>query len=238
MSETSQFKLPLVAAAQAQKHVTVNEGFARLDAMAQMRLQSVSETVPPVAAADGDAFAVPLGAVNTWDGHSGEVALFANGGWVFLTPLQGWRAWVVDAGTKAVFDGDDWHLNLDRFSPFGAGTFGQIIEFDHVITAGASNVTPEVISDSMLVFGVTGRVVSTISGTGLTGWKLGVSGAEDRYGSGLSLGQGAWVRGMTGQPLTYWGGIPLSLTSVGGDFAAGTVRLAIHGLLLEPPRIS
>ncbi len=46
MSETYQFKLALLEAAQAQKHVTVNEAFARLDALAQLRVQSRSADVP------------------------------------------------------------------------------------------------------------------------------------------------------------------------------------------------
>jgi len=33
MDETARIGLPLVQAAQAQKHVTVNEAFARLDAL-------------------------------------------------------------------------------------------------------------------------------------------------------------------------------------------------------------
>ena len=38
MVETYQFKLPLVQAAQAQKHVSVNEALARLDAAVQLWL--------------------------------------------------------------------------------------------------------------------------------------------------------------------------------------------------------
>jgi len=61
MVETTQFKLPLVDAAQAQKHVTVNEALARLDTAAQLRLVSISVTVPPVTAGDGVAYYVPSG---------------------------------------------------------------------------------------------------------------------------------------------------------------------------------
>jgi len=55
MTETNQFQLPLVQASQAQKHVTVNEALARLDAAAQLRLESIVIAVPPVTATDGEA---------------------------------------------------------------------------------------------------------------------------------------------------------------------------------------
>ena len=47
MSETSRLGLPLVQAAQAQKHVTVNEALLRIDALAQIELLGVDATAPP-----------------------------------------------------------------------------------------------------------------------------------------------------------------------------------------------
>ena len=83
MSETGILQLPLVQAAQAQKHITVNEGLRRLDGMVQLRLQSLSISTPPLTAQEGECWFVPSGAVNDWAGHEGEIATFANGGWVF-----------------------------------------------------------------------------------------------------------------------------------------------------------
>jgi hypothetical protein len=48
MTETANLTFPLVQPAQAQKHVTVNEALARIDGLAQLTLQSVSDPVPPV----------------------------------------------------------------------------------------------------------------------------------------------------------------------------------------------
>ena len=42
MVKTANLELPLVQAAQAQKHVTVNEALALLDAAAQLRLASIN----------------------------------------------------------------------------------------------------------------------------------------------------------------------------------------------------
>ena len=56
MSNTYQFELPMLQAAQAQKHVTVNEALARVDALAQLRFVSRSVSVPPSSAVDGQAY--------------------------------------------------------------------------------------------------------------------------------------------------------------------------------------
>jgi hypothetical protein len=206
MVDTNQFKLPLLDAAQAQKHVTVNEALARLDTAVQLRLVSISETVPPVTAVDGVAYYVPTGAVNAWDGHIGDVAIFANGGWVFLTPKIGWRAWVEDIGNRAMFDGLIWRHGLVTMSPGGAGTVMTLNEFDHVITPGAVNSTLVTIEDATFVLGVSGRILTDIAGTGITDWKLGVEGAGARFGSDLTLTAGTWITGMASKPQTYWGG--------------------------------
>ncbi len=75
-----------------------------------------------------------------------------------------------------------------------------------------------------------------LSGTGVTGWKVGVAGSADRYGSGLGAAAGSYLVGLSGSPVTYYSATPLLLTSEGGAFASGTVRLAIHVLTLQPPR--
>jgi len=186
---------------------------------------------------DGQAYGVPAAAVNDWNGHGGEVAIFANGGWVFLTPATGWRAWIEDRFSAAVFDGQSWRQDALALSTNGAVSSHRIMEFDHVIAPGASSSTVQSIENSASVIGITGRVISEITGTGVTGWSLGVAGSVDRYGTGLSLASGSWMRGMTSYPMTYWGNETLLLTAIGGDFAAGMVRFAVHYQSLEPPRV-
>ena len=52
MSDTSQLNLPLLSPSQAQKTVTVNEAFSRLDGLVQMVLASRGATTPPASAAE------------------------------------------------------------------------------------------------------------------------------------------------------------------------------------------
>ncbi|MFD2031693.1 DUF2793 domain-containing protein [Ancylobacter dichloromethanicus] len=48
---------------------------------------------PPAASVPGDRHIVAAGATGAWAGHEGEIALH-DGGWRFLEPRAGWRAYV------------------------------------------------------------------------------------------------------------------------------------------------
>lgn len=235
MADTYNFKMPLLDAAQAQKHVTVNKAIARADAVAQMRLVARDVTTPPVAI-DGAAYGIGASATGDWLGHDGEVAIQANGGWVFVAPQTGWRGWDETTAETVVYDGVDWQSDAIVVSSGGAGTSWRIAEVDHVISAGASSTTVNVIPKNAQVIGVTGRVISAITGTGVSTWKLGVPGADNRYGYGLGLAMNSWAKGVSGQPLTYYADTPLLLTADAGTITSGTVRLAVHYLELSVPR--
>lgn len=234
MTETNQFQLPLVQASQAQKHVTVNEALARLDAAAQLRLESIVIAVPPVTATDGEAYAVPAGAVNAWEGHDGEVAVSSNGGWVYLSPRFGWKAWIVDTGQNALFDGTNWRLGAVALSPKGASTGFVTQEFVHTFTPGATNLTTTLIEENLLVHGVTGRVLTNITGLGLTGFRIGSSIHQALYGFNYALTAGQTARNLSSKPNLYTASEPLILAAIGGDFQSGSMRMTIHGMRLEP----
>ncbi len=236
MSETAQLGLPLVQPAQAQKHVTVNEAFARLDGLSQLVLSSTTVTVPPSGLADGVSYGVPTGAVNEWAGHGGKVAIVSNGGWVFAEPQTGWRAWIADQNKAAIYSGGGWQASLLAVSPNGAASSFEVMEFDHVFGAESVSTTLEEIPKYAMVFAVTGRIKSEITGT-LTSFDVGVASSTNRYGSGLGLAQGSRMVGITGQPVTYYADEPLIITANGGDFAGGELRLALHYYLPAPPAI-
>ena len=235
MSDTYQFGLPLVQAAQAQKHVTVNEALARLDAVAQMRVIADDWEVGPAKPTEGEAYIVGPIASGDWAGKSDSVAIFSNGGWVFLTPKVGWRAWNQVLGAEIVFDGVSWVRYAGVIAAGGAASLQRVLEIDHTLVAGSSSVTSNVIPSHAQVIGVTARVISPISGVGVSSWSLGISGAIDRYGSGLGLGLNSYAKGMSG-PVTYWADTPLELTADAGTFDSGAVRLAVHFVELEAPR--
>ncbi|MBL4807954.1 MAG: DUF2793 domain-containing protein [Rhodobacteraceae bacterium] len=235
MSNTYNFALPLVQAAQAQKHVTVNEALARVDAVTQMRLVNINVVAPP-AATDGMAYGVGVSAIGDWVGHDGEIAIYANGGWVFLLPKFGWKAWNENTNVPMVYDGVDWQPEALVVSIGGAATFSRIAELDHVLASAATSTTIDMIPQNAVVYGVTARIISEITGAGVSSWSVGVPGSPSQYGSGLGLALNSYAHGLSGSPQAYYGATPLVITADAGSFSGGVVRLAVHYLELGRPR--
>jgi hypothetical protein len=104
--QTARLAMPLLQAAQAQKHVTHNAALERLDLLVQLTVQGFDETTPPLDPAEGEVWAVGTGAVNDWAGQDGALAAWSNGGWLFLVPDTGWRAAL--GREIRVFDGGNW----------------------------------------------------------------------------------------------------------------------------------
>lgn len=233
--QTQRLGLPLVQAAQAQKHVTVNESLARLDGLVNLVLLSVSQSLPPMAMVEGSCYGVPPGAGEAWAGQDGKIAIVSNGGWVFVDTQAGMRAFIVDTGSRAIHDGTGWIEGAMTLGSFGSALAARVEESEVTVTAGTSMTTDLVIPNSAMVIGATARVSEALTGT-LTSWAMGTEGATDRFGSSLGIQQGSWARGMLSQPFTYWSPAPIILTATGGAFAGGKVRLAVHWLELTLPR--
>ncbi len=236
MSETYQFELPLVQPSQAQKHITVNESLARLDAVAQMRIVETQVIAPPASPIDGEAYAVGSSATGEWAGHDASLAIFSNGGWVFLTPKIGWKARNETLGADMIFDGVDWRINAVSVSAGGAASLQHVIEIDHVMGAGASSITANIIPSHAQVIGVTARVITEITGSGVANWSLGVASDEARYAIGLGLSLNSYAVGISGTPQTYYADTPLQITADAGSFTGGEIRLAVHVVELSVPR--
>lgn len=100
--------LPLIQAAQAQKHVTHNEAVRMLDALVQPVVADADRTEPPVAPADGDRHIVAAGATGEWVGHDGAIAVRQDAAWAFFAPRTGWRTHVEALGSDMSFVGGTW----------------------------------------------------------------------------------------------------------------------------------
>ncbi|SFS78112.1 DUF2793 domain-containing protein [Methylobacterium sp. yr668] len=106
---TPHLGLPLIAASQAQKHVTHNEALGLLDALVQLACLDKDLAAPPPGPAEGDRYLVaaaePGGA---WAGLAGQVVRYADGVWTGAAPRAGWLAWLIDEADLYVFDGAAW----------------------------------------------------------------------------------------------------------------------------------
>jgi hypothetical protein len=128
MTQTANLALPLLAAAQAQKHVTHNEALAILDALAQIAVKARGSNDSPADPASGDRYIVGSSAAGVFLGQEDAVAWFDAGVWRFLAPQVGWLAFVEDETRLIVFDGTAWRaiediLSLPNvFASLGIGT--------------------------------------------------------------------------------------------------------------------
>jgi hypothetical protein len=108
MSDTVHLDLPLIEAAQAQKHVTHNEALLLLDAAVQLAVISRTLATPPASPAEGDRYLVAASPTGAWAGHAGELAFWSGGAWRFMAARAGWRLWSVAESKFLVYDGTLW----------------------------------------------------------------------------------------------------------------------------------
>ena len=99
---------PLLAAAQAQKHVTHNEALYQFDAFLCARFLDRDLTAPPSTPSDGDTYLVHATATGDWTGQSGKIAYCADGAWRFYAPFGGLVAYVADESKLIVYTGSAW----------------------------------------------------------------------------------------------------------------------------------
>ena len=129
MSDSSpRLNLPYIAAAQAQKHVTVNQGLGLLDALVQCAAESRTVTTEPQAQ-DGQLWILPPGKTGPSWGAMPDHALahLADGAWQAIRPGEGWTAFVKDEGESVLFSGGAWSpLAADRVSRSGDAMTGAL----------------------------------------------------------------------------------------------------------------
>jgi Protein of unknown function (DUF2793) len=93
--QSDRLKLPLLAAAQAQKEVTHNEALALADIAVQAVVQSVAPANIPSSPASGQCWIVGAAPTSAWAGRAGSIACWTGGGWRFVAPFEGMQAWSI-----------------------------------------------------------------------------------------------------------------------------------------------
>lgn len=126
MTETLRLGLPLIAAGQSQKHVTVNESLTIIDDLAQLSVLDDHRSVPPAAPADGDRHIVGALASGAWAEADMSIAVWQDGAWRFYAPQPGWVAMVRSLNHQVCFDGSAWVVVaaalLETMAALGVGT--------------------------------------------------------------------------------------------------------------------
>ena len=107
---TPNLSLPLIAAAQAQKHVTSNESTIGLDALAQASAIDKDLSTPPGAPSDGDTYIVGSSPTGAWAGNADAIAYFYNGEWYLYPAKDGWVCFVQDEAKFYAYNSGAWVL--------------------------------------------------------------------------------------------------------------------------------
>jgi hypothetical protein len=255
MSETTpHLKLPFLAAAQAQKHVTHNEALALVDLVVQLCVVSNSVSTPPADPAEGVRYIVPAAATGAFAGQESKIAAFDAGIWRFLAPVEGWAAWVKSLGAMQVFSGGSWigfssvtGLGVDSatggaafqqektvLSESAHGAQSQFVTADELITVSGSFVLSSlVIPSRAIVFCVSARVVEAV--TGASSYDCGIAGETSKFGGSLGIAVGSSNAGVIG-PTAYYADTPVRMTANTSDFTGGKVRLSLHYFLPVVPQ--
>lgn len=200
MPLTSNLSLPLLAAAQAQKHVTHNEALMALDALAQLSVRSRALALPQNEQ-DGARYIRAAGAP-----EAGQVAELRDGAWVHHLPRVGWRAWVEDEGLLVVFDGTSWapqtananptprvgvNAVADDYNRLSTRASGVLFSHDDVATGGGATRVAINKSDAAktgsLLFqsGYSGRAELACESGDALAFKVSADGAAWRYALGF-----------------------------------------------------
>lgn len=237
---TPRLGLPYVVAAQAQKHIPINESLARLDGLVQLAVESRALAVQPASPASGGVWILPAGASGAaWTGQAaGTLMRFEAGAWEVLAPAEGVLAWVKDENQMVAFDGAAWTPLSATFrsltaaaSPNLANTRLEILE-QEVSLSGATTTTSIAIPNRAIVLAVSTRTTTAI--TGATAYNCGVSGEASKFGGSLGVAKNSSNIGVVG-PTAYYADTPVVISAIGGSFVAGKVRVAIHVLRFDAP---
>ena len=129
--------LPLMAAAQAQKHVTHNEALQVLDSLVQLACLDKDLAAPPASPAEGDRYLITASApTGAWTGWAGRIACYQDGQWIAFNAKPGWLAYVTDEKQLYVFDGQAWTVQAGGGS---GGASGPLDRLGVNATADATN---------------------------------------------------------------------------------------------------
>lgn len=118
MTVTPHLALPLIAAAQAQKHVTHNEAITTLDALVQLAVIDRDLSLPPASPGEGDRYIVAGSGTGAWAGKGGQIALWQDGAWRHFAPSRGFLAYVLDESVLVAWNGTGWGDALAAIAAF------------------------------------------------------------------------------------------------------------------------
>lgn len=139
--KSDRLRLPLLAAAQAQKEMTHNEALAIADIAMQAVVQSVAPATTPASPVPGQCWIVGLSPTGPWAGQVGAIAAWTGGGWRFVAPFEGMQVWSIADDVIVRREASTWvtgQLTAARLSVSGQQVVGSRQPRVAVVTGGAT----------------------------------------------------------------------------------------------------
>lgn len=232
MTDTPRLALPVIEAAQAQKHVTHNEALTLLDCLTQLAVESRTLTAPPGSPADGACYIPAAGASGAWSGFDNQLALYSGGGWLRLAPVSGLKAWVKDERLTLTYEDGVWRDGVALTANGGRVTLRA--KEEELTLAGAYVETADAafIPNRSIVLGVAAR--TTLAITGATSYGVGTASNTTQFGDLLGIALASSNVGVIG-PAGVYADTRVRVTANGGAFTAGKVRLVVYFLEMSAP---
>jgi hypothetical protein len=117
-SASPRFALPLLFAGQSQKEATVNEALLAADLLLHPAIEAVTAT-PPAAPMNGQCWLVGTDATGAFAGQTDRIVAWTEGGWRFIAPREGMRAYDIAATAYRLYAGGNWRLAAAPVAPSG-----------------------------------------------------------------------------------------------------------------------
>jgi hypothetical protein len=232
MTDTPRLGLPIIEAAQAQKHVTHNEALVLLDVLVQLAVESRAFSAPPASPGEGECYIVAAGASGEWSAWDGELAVYSGGGWIRIAPKSGMKAWVKSERLTVIYEDSVWRDGI-ALTAFGGRVTLRAKEEELTLSgAFAETADPAFIPDRAIVLGVAARTTQAI--TGATSYAVGIDGEANKFGDLLGVTGGSTNIGVIG-PTAFYADTKVRVTANGPNFTGGKVRLACYFLEMSAP---
>lgn len=130
MSNTPRFKLPEIAANQAQKHITHNTALTQIDALLHLHFEELHRTTPPEAPQEGATYLIGTPAKGSWAGQEGKIAFFFGGAWNFYESAEGVVACLSKERRFVICRERKWEDLTEWLSPKSVSGLGINTNFD------------------------------------------------------------------------------------------------------------
>ena len=149
MATTSHLEITLLEQSQAQKEITINEAFARIDAVLNSGVIDRDLATPPGSPASGDVYIVAGSPTGAWSGQAGKIAYYDQL-WRFVTPREGMMLWVNDEDLRVAYNGSNWQV-VDSGST-SSTDFATVVEGRLTLTSGLAVTVSDVTAATTLYF--------------------------------------------------------------------------------------